>query len=371
MKIMEEAIFDLLQKESFYANFILNSQIRYNPKGLPTAAMAIINATPVLMFNTEWLAKHSRQEICSVLKHEILHILLDHTGRFGDQDKNLAQVANIAMDCAINQHIDPLPEGCVTLNSLAQITGNKNLMPYETYEYYYDALKSKIEELKASGQGTLDDHDYNVEGDEKNAAARQLAVKHAKEQALKASAGNVSESLAKLLGKLNEEAKLNWKQLLRNFIATSTSSQRIHTSKKVHRRLGLEHPGVKKKRLLTLGVCVDSSGSVSDESYMEFMAEIQAIAKNNTVYLVDADCEVKHVETVGPKTKLKPERHGGGGTAYQPAITECVRRKCTAIVYFGDMDTADTPTNPGIPVLWVTVGSETRPGEFGRMIKLV
>jgi hypothetical protein len=34
------------------------------------------------------------------------------------------------------------------------------------------------------------------------------------------------------------------------------------------------------------------------------------------------------------------------------------------------MDTADSPADPGIPTLWVTVGNETRPGNFGEMLKI-
>lgn len=371
MRLMENAIYDLLQAEPYYAHFLLNSRIIYDPRHpkLPTAAVGVINGTPTFLFNTDWLGSKTRDEVVSVLKHEVLHLLLEHTSKIKDPGIE-AKIMNIAQDCAINQHIKSLPEGCITLKSLEELVGHP-LAAFETSMYYYGHLMTKAEEVRANGgPGTLDDHEYALEGDETNGEMRKVAVKSASDQAMRSSAGNLPDSLQKVLGTLNAESKLPWKQLLRNFIANSTSSMRVHTSKKSHRRMGLEHPGVKKKRILTLGVCVDSSGSVSDEHFIEFFNEIKEIAKNNTVYLVDADCEVQNVQVLTPKSKVEAKRYGNGGTAYQPAITECVKRGCNAIVYFGDMDTADTPKNPGIPVLWVSVGSEDRPGPFGAMIKL-
>ena len=59
---------------------------------------------------------------------------------------------------------------------------------------------------------------------------------------------------------------------------------------------------------------------------------------------------------------------GRGGTAYQPAFDyfnaskDCV----DGVIYFGDMDSADTPTKPSYPVLWAIVGNQNPPCEWGR-----
>lgn len=369
MKLMECAIYDLLQNEPYYAHFILSSRIVYDPKGLPTAAVGIVNATPTFLFNTDWLGTKTREQVVSILKHEVLHLVMDHHGRLNDRDKNLY---NIAADCAINQHIQNLPDEGIKLDKLSKLIG-KTLLPFESADYYYSELYAKAEKIPMAGNGapkTLDEHNFPIEGDETNSELRKLAVKSASDQAVRSTAGNVPTSLLKVLGELNAEAKLNWKQLLRNFVATSTSNLRIHTAKKIHRRLGIEHPGIKKKRLLKLGVCLDDSGSMSDNQIVEILTEVQAIAKTNDVLLVFADCEVNHVEKLDSRSKIKPARHGNGGTAYQPAIDKCMEHNCTAIIYAGDMDTADVPKNPGVPFLWLTVGSETKPGDFGRMVKL-
>lgn len=369
MKIIETAIYDLLQSEPYYAHFLLNSRLDYNPKGLETAGFGIVNAAPVFCFNTDFLEKHNRQQIVAIMKHEVLHMLLCHAPQQDRAQSKYAKLWNIAADCAINQHIQNLPEEAITLASLSKLS-KKQLIPLESAEYYYNELYQAAEKIEVSGMDTLDDHEYTVEGDEKNAEVRRLVAKNLSDKARNACAGNVPNSLHGVLGELNKEAKLPWKQMLRNFVATSTTSQRLHTAKKAHRRLGLGHPGCKKKRVLTLGVCVDSSGSVSYASFMEFFDEIKEIAKNNTVYLIDADAAVHNVQKIKAGSKVKAERHGNGGTAYQPAISKCVELKCSAILYFGDFDCSDTPNNPGMPFLWVGIGNQPPPAPFGKVVRL-
>jgi predicted metal-dependent peptidase len=186
---------------------------------------------------------------------------------------------------------------------------------------------------------------------------------------LNAAAGNAPDHVIKAIDALGE-AKLPWKTLLRNSIMSQVSRKTQSTTKKINRRFALPVPGKKKKREMVLGVCVDESGSISEEAHTAFMSEIAQIAKNVTkTYIVHADCQVAGVDDLS-KTKFNPERKAAGGTAYQPAIDKCVELKCNMIVYFGDFDTADKPKNPGVPFLWVGVGNSPAPAEFGKVIRL-
>lgn len=378
MEFLERAIYVLLQNEPFFAHFILNSHIAFNRFKVQTAAAAVVDGSPVLIFNTEFMSKLTPHEQVAVLKHEILHLLLEHGSRFqtGSLGKSKHN-ANIAMDVAINQHIENIPQGGVTLASFKEVIGNKNVLPFETAEYYssliQEALQNgsartsdEIEELQ-----TTDDHDLEVPGQESNSQQAKAAVESAAAKALDQSKGNVSENLSKILNALCTEPKLHWKQLLRNFIASAVSNKTLNTRKKSHRRFDLDFPGKRKKRELVLGVVADSSGSVSDEHYHALVNEINGMINScSDIYMLHADCEVKKVVHIKSKKDIPMDRHGYGGTAYQPGINKCLELGCNAIVYLGDMDCADTPTNPGIPVLWVTVGSTTRPGEFGKMLEL-
>lgn len=375
MQFLEKGIYRLLQSEPFYAHFILNSRILFDYKKdeITTAAAATVNGTTVLIFNSEFMNSLPLPEVVSILKHEILHLLLNHTkGRFDIKNNGLDNPhnLNIAMDCAINQHIQNLPKKAVTLESLQKCVKVK-LEAFQTAEYYFDAIKDHSDQSKISKMNTLDNHNPNIPDKDTTPEQQRVAVQSTASKALTQAKGNVSNNLLKVLTNLNQESKVNWKQILRNFVSRSTSSFSINTRKKVNRRFDLDFPGKKKKRELTLGVCVDSSGSISDEQYMLFLNEVSFITKDTAlVYLIHADSEVNKVDTL-KKKKIPPrERHGNGGTAYGPALKKSVELGCDAVIYFGDMDCADIPENPGKPVLWVTVSSEDKPGNFGHILRL-
>lgn len=369
--VLEKTLYHLLKEEPFFANFLLASKVVYDHPEIKTAACGFKNNRITFYFNTEFYLALSLTERIAVLKHEILHVLLDHVGNRMYGVENL-QAKNIAMDCANNQYITGLPKDCVTLEGVSKLC-KKQLPPFETWEYYYHQIKDSVE----NDPNAKHDHDVmDGEGEisDSEASMRKAAVRDQADKAIKASKGKIPDGVGKILSQLNEAAKVNWKQQLRNIVSSSRVVQTKPSRQKVHRRFELDQPGRKKDKRLVLGVCVDSSGSVSDESFAMFMNEVYHIAKMTSVtYLLHADAEVQKVEVIkGGKAKKEKlaERHGNGGTAYQPAITECMKRQCDVIVYLGDMDASDTPNNPGVPFVWVRVGKQNPPGNFGRVIDL-
>ena len=382
MKSLEKPIYALLQKEPFYANFLLGAKIIFDLPGVNTACARVINDHIEFIFNTDWLLAKTIPQQTDIIKHEILHVLLDHTGvRGGPKTDRLAK--NIAMDCAINQYLGDLPESVVTLKSVEEFC-KRSLLPMESWEYYYAAINDQRDKNGGNGcEEYENDHHVMEQGDgecqdestkDSKEAFKKAIVKNAINKAINASAGNVPQNLQNLISKMTAEAELPWKQILRNFVANTRSTINKTTRLKMHRRFDLDQPGKKKLKKLKLGVCVDESGSVSNEAWTKFMSEIKAIAKNTTVtYIVHADCKVHKIDTIKngkASAEVLGTRHSSGGTAYQPAIDACINKQCDAIIYFGDFDCADKPTNPGLPFLWVGVGSSPAPAEFGKVLRL-
>lgn len=384
MNSLERPLYDLLQTEPFFANFLLGAKIVLNDPKIKTAAASVQKGQIVFYFNTEYMERQTREAQAGVLKHEIFHVLLDHCGVRGGGYKN-RMAKNYAMDCAINQHITHLPDKSIKLVDLEKLCKRK-LAAFESWEYYYEAIKDEAKKQQSkSGGEEPHDHDKMEEGEglyvdtseggvQAEQAMNRAAIKDAANKAIAASAGNVPDSLVGIIGQINKVAQLPWKQLLRNFVAKARHINTKPSRLKPHRRFELDQPGKKKLKKLVLGVCTDSSGSVSDESYAAFMTEISTIAKSTTMtYLVHADCVVQKVDKIKngkAKGDVLKKRHGGGGTAYGPAILECTKFQCDAIIYFGDFDCADKPQNPGIPVLWVGVGDKPAPADFGSVLRL-
>lgn len=376
---LEKIVYAFLQEEPFFAHFMLNMKILYDLPGCPTAGVRLSNYNLELAINRKFFFSFPLVTQQAILKHEMLHVLLEHVSERGSlqKDPKYAQIKNIAMDCAINQYITNLPEEGITLPLVEKMV-NKPLSPFESWEYYYAAIKEEADRQLSN----IPDHEFMDSGDSKDKKdAAQGAgkigtevIKDAANKAAKQAAGNTPDYVNKILGALNVGAKVNWKQQLRNIIASARHVSTKPTRMRPNRRFELEQPGRKKDKRLVLGVCLDSSGSISDDDYQDFLNEVVHISKSTTLtILVHADCTVQRVDTIRNgkvSNEVKSKRHGSGGTAYQPAIDKCMEQKCDAIVYFGDFDCADTPTNPRVPFIWVGVGNQPPPGNFGHVIRL-
>jgi predicted metal-dependent peptidase len=119
---------------------------------------------------------------------------------------------------------------------------------------------------------------------------------------------------------------------------------------------------------LKLGFLIDTSGSVSDESLSRAFAELDALGHLVAeITIIEADCTVQNVYKY-EKGKTKSVS-GRGGTAYQPAIDEAIKRKLNGIIYFGDGDTCgETLQQPKVPFLWLMVNEHcTPPATWGKV----
>lgn len=375
MNNIETSVNQLLRTKPFYAHFFLNSIQSYDSKKVPTAGVGINNGRTEFHWNNEWLNKLSPTELKGVIEHEVMHVLYEHITFDYKGNKVNPSNANLAQDCAINQFIEGLPACAVTLQSLEKSLGKK-LKPKQTWKYYYNEITqfAKNNPDKCLPDTGLDSHDWGDSNgapkSEAEVASSRAAIKNAIDQAIKQSKGNVPKEVLEILDSFKSEPKLPWRTILSNFVARSRSVIKIPTRTRRNRRFGLKAPGFKVKKELTLAVCVDSSGSVDNDQFKAFMNEICRISTMcSKVYLIEADCVVQKVSVLKKKA---PEfkRHSSGGTAYQPAIDEAIRRGCDAIAYFGDMDSADVPNNPGKPFLWVIVGEQNPPADFGAVVRL-
>lgn len=394
---LDLVLLKLLEKEPFYSTAVQSCRIIYDHPKIPTAASSFMNFTPLLFFNREFMSSITLEEQVAVLKHEILHLIFSHTENFRAKYE-YPDLWNYATDCLINQYIGEsrLPRKRIvdgksvgfepiTLELLSTQL-NLKLEPLQSAEYYYEAMIKSAKKISGagSGTGTVDEHlteedlkeiakaigegDVVATNEQLKTAARVLVDK-----AIKGSAGNVPFALSKAFKHLFKDSGISWKSLLRNFVASATSSKRKATRKKSNRRFGFNVPGTKKHRELKVAYCMDTSGSVSEEQFHAGVNEMLYMFKSKMIselHVIYADCKVQKVIKVTTEKKIPFERHGKGGTAYQPAISKARELGVDAIIYFGDMDTADTPSNPGIPVMWLTVGSTKKPGNFGSMVEL-
>ena len=245
MKLIENAVYRLLEKKPFYAYFLLSSVIEYTDnskkEGIPTAGVRMDKNGPKFVFNTDFVNTISPGGLAGIVEHEILHLLFQHTQVFKDTNYD-KQLSNIAMDLAINQFIETLPAGTVQLDSAIKACG-KPLLPLQTWEYYYLELLDK--KGKLNGFTSVDSHDGLPE---EMTDSQKASLSSALNNAVKACKGNIPAEVLKVYDAFNSQHKHDWRQMLRNFVSRSVSTSSKSTWTKLNRRWGLTQPGAKKKK---------------------------------------------------------------------------------------------------------------------------
>jgi len=360
----QQALYKTVSDYPYYGSVILNLPIEFTDK-IPTMGITAKGKLK-LVVNLNFLEPYSIEDCVKFIIHEAQHITNGHVLRGKDLNH---QQFNIAADIAINQNIKDMPDTGANEVMFATLNNAKkhspDLLPNKPAEYYYNSMpESTTVELTTS-----DIHDWlesDMIDEEMKEQLRDILKKS--EEYAKAVSSSVPPEHHTTINEL-APPRLSWKALLRRFVTSVTSIETEETRKKRHRRYGTLHPGNKRLEKVNLGVAVDTSGSISDEELQMFMSEINAIHKQGVeITLIECDAEVRNVSKFSPKKNKTFS--GRGGTAYQPAFDKARELGVDAIVFFGDGDSADTPTKPRYPVLWVMVRGNEPPVTWGRVSKL-
>lgn len=152
-KLLEKTIGILIDSYPFFACLVQRCSINWTAT-LPTAAVRVLPSGGLeMVINPEFFCQLTPKERVGLVLHEMLHLTNDHLSRSFGLDP---QIANIAMDTSINQHIplDFLPPGAclpdnVVLmeNKTRRENGEKeikldNMMIFENY---YNILKTEFD----------------------------------------------------------------------------------------------------------------------------------------------------------------------------------------------------------------------------------
>lgn len=125
-----------------------------------------------------------------------------------------------------------------------------------------------------------------------------------------------------------------------------------------------------------VAICVDTSGSISNNELETFGKHLFAIAEltNCRVHVVAGDVKPVNVyenAEMDVLTENKLQLGGRGGTEFQPLIKEAMKFAPDAIVYLTD-GYAEFGKSPGIPFLWVITqnGIELQNIPWGQRVKI-
>jgi predicted metal-dependent peptidase len=398
---IQRAISVLISEEPFYASLVQSCKFTWNDT-VKTAGVRVNNKAEVeLVVSRKFWDKMFGYWGIGLLKHEMLHLVHEHLTR----GKNLEhQIANLAMDIAINQYIDltwlpeggflhtgpHLPKGPRSPEDLKNIELFKKmkLKPLERFEYYYSELMKMKDKL--GGSGPMDNHDWQKEGqgepgegedqdgsgdstvsDEVRKIAIDNVLQRAVEETEARFPGRVPMHVKQALNERFQPAKVNWKKELRAYVGRFLSASLEGTRTRLNRRLGLAAPGWRKTFAPRIMIAVDASGSVSDAMYVAFMSEIRELLKgyNDKVELFFFDWEVCETKLNIDKLHKIPDRPAYGGTNFQAAVDYAAKQKPDLLVFLTDGQD-NLKNKPHFPILWVVYGGYKNPSLPGKVINV-
>jgi predicted metal-dependent peptidase len=339
------------------------------------------------MYGRKFVAELKEPELNFVVLHENLHKAFRHLTTWKKLHDENHQLANSACDYVINLKLKDLDPSERIIAMPRWVDGALKGKPMglvdEKYrglnaKQVFDLLKEEEKDKGSSGgdgdgEGGFDEHDWagakDMSEEDKKVLEREIdqAIRQgvmAHQKIAGTGGGDLDRDLLDLL-----EPKVNWREMLREFVKATCSAKDTSSWRRVNRRFlstGIYMPSLIGEKVGHLVIAVDTSGSVGQEELSGFLTEVKGIAeevKPSQVDLIYWDSRVaaheeyteNDVSNIINSTKPK----GGGGTS-----PSCVSRylkdkriapECIIVLtdgYVGD----DWGSDWTAPVLWAIVG---------------
>ena len=333
---MHNIIKQLILRHPFYYYILSNTEILYTDNktlkyGCDTAGVRI-NESKLnyeMVINEDYFSTLSTDNAVAIIIHELCHIILDHLLYYNKYEKS---IYNLATDCEINQSIQELPNGLITLESL----GFSKSDAFKGSIYYYNELlkRKKTIDVSTTNYGSTLHKEWNktVSNEVKD------VIENKYENIIygAASSTNIGNLPKNIIEKINfikkKRSTIDWKSEFRKFIAKVYSTDIKTTRFKLNRRFGEERPYMKFNEVAFPLISVDTSGSMSNGDIALCFSEINLIHRDNTdFYVIECDADFNLENDVYLYKGKYPEKRGGvygrGGTSVVPILNYVNKNK--------------------------------------------
>lgn len=346
-----------LIQEPFYG-IILSSLDKIPTTQIETLGVGKSGKTFKLWYNPDFVGQFNDDTVLQLLKHEVLHLCLQHPfigerqGFESTQYKH--KVYNCACDLEVNCYLD-------RTKMQKEVGGlwveNYNYPRQQGSVAYYKALigdEPEEQDQQSAGGGLTiskngktmvlkptDDHSMWPKGADAAELDRmksdvEAMVAFAAEEVEKHQ-GEVPGELKGMVDKIRKKPKpvADWKRYCRRYLGNEytylTKKSRRRESKRFPDAMGTRHQ--RKSRIL---VAIDTSGSVSMPEYREFMGQILTMKEKANFRILECDAVIQNEYEFNGK--IHENLHGGGGTSFQPVIDYFIahKREFDCLVYFTD-----------------------------------
>lgn len=369
----------------FYGNLVLHLKFTLGKCGTAATDMKHI------IFDPKFVTTLSDRELDFVLKHEIMHCVLQHCMRGKDKHQHFF---NIACDIVVNSNIMRamgVRSFTVAGEEVMHLTPDKMEGYLYSAEEVYEMLLKKYDALIRDVGEVLDEirSDYGVGIDNHEIWSVVPLGDNLSDEwkmhikaALKAAGerGECPPSARKLLDDIDHQPKLNWKMILHDFIKEINDKHDFLFAPPDRRFSAGDFimPSfieVNGEKLDNLWFLIDTSGSISVEALTDAFGEIKAAIEqfdSLSGKLSFFDTSVSEPKDFGSVDDLKEiEPVGGGGTSFHCIFSymkkDFTDEYPTAVVIMTD-GYAYYPEEEnalGVPVLWIISGDNKDDAPWG------
>lgn len=336
-------------------------------------------------YGREFISKLTDPQLRALVLHENLHVALKHIPRFKKEFKDNPMAINVATDYVVNDVIVSLKD-----KSFCELPeGGLYDAKYHNWSVreVYEDLKKEQQKNKDSGGGeslgkTLDEHDFSDAQSMSDEEVKEMSGKI--DRALREGgilAGRMGAKIPRVIEDLLE-AKVDWREVLREFVNNATKGSDEYTWRKFNKRQmanDIYLPSMENESIGELVVAIDTSGSIGSAELTEFASELASIcsvATPSKVRVLWWDTEVHGEQVFMPehylniKDILKPM--GGGGTLVS-CVSEYINNKrveAEAVIIFTDgYVESDITWNIKSPTLWLVTQNSSFKAPSGKVVK--
>jgi predicted metal-dependent peptidase len=324
----------LLLKAPFFGNMATRMKLIDASDWCPTAATNGRN----FYYNKDFVTKLSVKKLEFLFGHEILHCVLDHFGRCGSRDR---QLANIAQDFAVNQIlVDERIGDKITEVQICYDSKYRGKAWEEIYDELYEkAEKISLPELLKQLGDVLDEHineDGSAPGKEGEGKGNKPGMTKEEAQRIKdeikeamiqaanaAGAGKTPAGIMRMIKDLTEP-KMNWRELIRmNIQSIIRNDYSFSRPNRKGWHSGAILPGMKNDETIDVAIAIDMSGSIGTEDATVFLSEVKGIMDQYQDYAIDIWCfdtdiyNHQRITHDNGDDLLSYEPQGGGGTDFE------------------------------------------------------
>lgn len=392
----DRAIVKLCNEESFLG-LLFMTMPKIPDWNCPTAYVRIdpVSFTFFIGYNPEFMRQQTLEQKVGLFKHEIYHTILGHLTSRKVTFPAHRPHANIAMDLAINSLIgkDNLPAvGLFPGHRPLQCQDEKlaeliaSLPEMQSTEFYLDKLL-RFSEQNENGTGAvialggdgMDSHDWDSVDPEIEEIMEQRLGELIDKGIQRATVttngwGTVPQALQQEILKSRQPKEVDWRSVLRLFLAKIASRETETTIRKLNKRLPYVLPGSKRKTTSSLAFFIDQSGSMSDKDVARCFAEVEQCSNLAEIDVFNFDTEIDETShKVWKKNNKFPwSRTRSGGTNFQ-AVANFVneqrnRGRWTGVIILTDGYAPTMGVVNGARVLWIVTPEGTkeyvRPGDL-------